>query len=58
MASEEASRTGGQPFGAAPVVAAVNLDDTTLAAIITGVVGKIQEAQRESGGGGEIRGVV
>ncbi len=51
MASGEASGSG-----AAPVVAAINLDDRTMEAIIAGVVGKIQEAQRSGGGGGERRG--
>ncbi len=51
MASGEASGSG-----AAPVVAAINLDDRTMEAIIAGVFGKIQEAQRSGGGGGERRG--
>ena len=48
MASEEASGSG-----TAPIVAAMNLDPKTLDAIIAGVFGKIQEAQRGSSVGGE-----
>ena len=53
MASEEATGSG-----AAPVVAAVNLDERTMAAIVSGVFSKIQEAQRNGSGGGETWGVV
>ncbi len=48
MASEEASGSG-----TAPIVAAMNLDPKTVDAIIAGVFGNIQEAQRESSVGDE-----
>jgi len=49
MSSEEASGSG-----ATPVVAAVNLDERTMAAIISGVVSKLQETRRDGSGGGEM----
>ncbi len=49
MSSEEASGSG-----ATPVVTAVNLDERTMAAIISGVVSKLQETRRDGSGGGEM----
>ncbi len=60
MASMGASSSGGASgsggalgSGEPSRVTAVQLDDRTMATIIQGVTAKVQEALRESGGGGE-----